>query len=90
MRSTDPRVSRDPLDWQRDAACRGDDAAAFYPPLRTESKPERAEREQAAKAVCAACPVRDECLDHAIRFDERYGIWGGLNDIERRHLARSA
>ena len=80
----------DQLDWQRDAACRGERAAAFYPPLKPEAKAERLARERIAKAICHACPVRVECLEHAVVHDERYGIWGGLTDAERRHLPRSA
>ncbi|TVR27101.1 MAG: WhiB family transcriptional regulator [Ilumatobacter sp.] len=90
MKRTDPPVAADRLDWHHDAACRGELAAAFYPPLRPESKSERVEREREAKSVCRSCPVRTECLDHAVRHDERYGIWGGLTDVERRHLPRSA
>ena len=90
MESTFPPVARHGLEWQLDAACRGEFAAAFYPPIRSESKHERLARERAAKAVCDECPVRVPCLDHAIRADERYGIWGGLTDAERRHLPRSA
>jgi WhiB family redox-sensing transcriptional regulator len=85
------RASNSPrTDWQHDAACRGEFAATFYPPLRPEKKDERLARERAAKAVCRACPVREACLDHALRYDERHGIWGGLTDAERRHLPRSA
>ena len=40
-------------------------------------------REGRAKAVCAVCPVRVECLDHALRHHVRCGIWGGLNERER-------
>lgn len=90
MTHTNPRVATDHLAWQRDAACRGELAAAFYPPLRPESKSERLAREREAKSTCQACPVRTDCLDHAVAFDERYGIWGGLTDVERRHLPRSA
>lgn len=77
------------IDWQHDAACRGE-RAAFYPPLQGESKSERTARERVAKAICDGCPVRSQCLDHAIRHDERYGIWGGLTDAERRHLPQTA
>jgi WhiB family transcriptional regulator, redox-sensing transcriptional regulator len=91
MRNTHPPVAREhDDDWFERAACRGDEASAFYPPLRPESKAERAAREQVAKTICQACLVRTQCLDHAMRNDERYGIWGGLTDIERRHLPRSA
>jgi WhiB family transcriptional regulator, redox-sensing transcriptional regulator len=91
MRNTNPQVTRELTDaWLERAACRGDEVDAFYPPLRPESRAERAEREEAAKEICRSCPVRVECLDHAMRHDERYGIWGGLTDVERRHLPRSA
>lgn len=82
-------VAAGSIDWQQDAACRGE-RAAFYPPLQGESKSERSAREQIAKSICEGCSVRSECLDHAIRHDERYGIWGGLTDSERRHLLRTA
>lgn len=91
MRNTNPPVARaSDMAWFEQAACRGDDVSAFYPPLRPESKSERIAREHAAKAVCRGCPVRVACLDHAMSHDERYGIWGGLTDVERRHLPRSA
>ena len=77
-------------DWQLEAACRGEFAAAFYPPLRTEKKHERLARERAAKAICFSCPVRSDCLAHALLNDERHGIWGGMTDVERRQLPRSA
>jgi WhiB family redox-sensing transcriptional regulator len=77
-------------EWQLEAACRGEHASIFYPPMRFEPKRERLAREHAAKAICRSCPVRTQCLDHAIEADERYGIWGGLTDAERRHLPRSA
>jgi WhiB family redox-sensing transcriptional regulator len=77
-------------DWHREAACRGEHAATFYPPLRFEPKRERLAREQAAKAICRTCPVRQACLTHALRADERHGIWGGMTDAERRELPRSA
>lgn len=41
-----------------------------------------------AKAVCAGCVVRDECLRHALEHGERFGVWGGLTERERRKLAR--
>ena len=45
--------------------------------------------EDAAKAVCAACPVRQACLEHALSASEPYGIWGGLTLRERRMLRRT-
>jgi WhiB family redox-sensing transcriptional regulator len=72
--------------WQVKAACRGPQAAAFFPPSHSERKDERLDRERAAKAICKTCPVRRECLDYAIRIREPHGIWGGLNEVERKQL----
>jgi WhiB family redox-sensing transcriptional regulator len=44
--------------------------------------------ERAALALCATCPVRDECLDYALEARERYGVWGGTTEKERRRLVR--
>jgi len=77
------------MDWQHQAACR-DRTADFYPPMRPERKDERRVREHRAKLVCASCPVRTQCLDHAIAVDERYGVWGGLTQDERRLVTQSA
>jgi WhiB family redox-sensing transcriptional regulator len=74
--------------WQWRAACRDEDAALFFAPNRPESKEERLAREREAKAICAICPVRPECLDYAVRIKEPHGIWGGLNELERRYLIR--
>ena len=54
----------------------------------TESKEEKHVREHRAKAICAICPVRIECLEYAVRTHESHGIWGGLNELERRLLIR--
>ena len=48
-----------------------------------ERQPEREIGERKAKAMCASCPVRTECLDYAISRPEKYGTWGGLNEDER-------
>jgi WhiB family redox-sensing transcriptional regulator len=79
----------DPATWREQAACVGDMATAFYPPLRPEKRSVKTAREERAKAVCAACPVRLQCLDQAVESGERYGIWGGLTDTERSHLRAS-
>jgi WhiB family transcriptional regulator, redox-sensing transcriptional regulator len=78
------------IDWQRAALCRGDAGRDFYPPFTGERKRERKAREVRAKAVCASCPVRLECLEHAIACGERYGVWGGLTSDERLTWRRSA
>ena len=73
-------------DWSTAANCRTQGTAAFYPPLGGESRAERIQRERQAKSICAGCEVRNDCLAHALRHEERYGIWGGLNDAERQRL----
>jgi WhiB family redox-sensing transcriptional regulator len=74
------------VDWQQDAECRGADANLFFAPTHQETKEERAVREGQAKSVCARCPVREQCLRFALATREPHGIWGGLNEIERRHM----
>ncbi len=73
--------------WQLKAACRGPQAWAFFPPSRPERKAEKNLREKEAKAICASCTVRKDCLAYALRIREPYGIWGGLNEVERRQMA---
>ena len=58
----------------------------FFPPLQFERKDEKAEREAQAKAICATCPVREACLEYALRIREPHGIWGGMSEAERRPL----
>ena len=72
--------------WQVKAACRGPQAAVFFPPSYFERKDEKHEREERAKAICATCAVREPCLEYAIKIREPHGIWGGLNELERKHL----
>lgn len=74
--------------WQFDAACRGEDSALFFAPGYFERREEKAARELRAKAICAVCPVRDECLEFALAARESHGVWGGLNEQERRHVLR--
>lgn len=75
-------------DWRARAACRGLDPELFFSPDIFETKQDKDDREERAKAVCAGCPVRAQCLDYAIRAGERYGIWGGMTELERRAYAR--
>ena len=74
--------------WQFDAACRGEDSALFFAPNYFEKRMEKEAREVRAKAFCARCRVREECLEYAVRIRETHGIWGGLNEMERRQLLR--
>jgi WhiB family redox-sensing transcriptional regulator len=70
--------------WQDKAACRGPHAAVFFPPDSFERKEQKEYREARAKAICAQCSVREPCLEMAIRIREQHGIWGGLNEVERK------
>jgi WhiB family redox-sensing transcriptional regulator len=72
--------------WQAKAACRGPQSAYFFPPSHPERRDEREAREAQAKAICATCPVRRPCLEYALRIREPHGIWGGLNEHERKQL----
>lgn len=74
--------------WQFAAACRGEDSSLFFAPNYFEKRDEKDGREAKAKAICARCSVRDVCLEYAIRIRETHGIWGGLNEFERRQLLR--
>lgn len=72
--------------WQLKAACRGPQATVFFPPSHFERKDEKEQRETRAKAICATCSVRKPCLEYALRIREPHGIWGGLNEVERKAL----
>jgi WhiB family redox-sensing transcriptional regulator len=76
--------------WQLRAACRGPHASVFFPPPQPERRDEKHEREMRAKAICQSCPVQGPCLDYALRIREPHGIWGGLNEGERRVLLARA
>ncbi len=74
--------------WQTEAACRGMGSRTFFHPA-GERGEDRAARDQAAKEICARCPVRAACLRHALDTGEAYGVWGGFTTEERRaHAAR--
>jgi len=76
--------------WQVKAACRGPQAAVFFPPSHFERKEDKLEREWRAKDICRTCSVRVPCLEYALRIREPHGIWGGLNEIERKRRQASA
>lgn len=88
------RQARPDWTWQDDALCRGEDLALFFG-LDGERPPQRDVREREAKAICAQCPVRNECLDYALTRPEKYGLYGSLNEDERaserrRRMRRAA
>ena len=70
--------------WRGSATCRRENATVFFPPPHFEMKPEKDEREDKARALCRACPVQQECLEYSLSVQEPHGIWGGLNESERR------
>ena len=72
--------------WELRAACRGAESGWFVPPIAGESSSQRRLREATAKSICGRCPVRQECLEYALRVEEPFGIWGGLTEAERREL----
>jgi len=74
------------LSWQESAACRGPLGSVFFPPVTTERKREKLAREARAKEICNACPVMHSCRAHAMQIREPHGVWGGLNEQERRSL----
>ncbi len=68
--------------WQERALCAQTDPEAFFP--------EKGGSTREAKKVCLTCEVRDDCLEAALMNDERFGIWGGLSERERRKLKKRA
>lgn len=79
----------DDASWQVRGACRGPQASVFFPPSTFERKDEKVEREARAKDICNTCPVRQPCLDYAIQIREPHGIWGGMNENERKQILAS-
>jgi WhiB family redox-sensing transcriptional regulator len=73
-----PAISADGDSWRLDALCAETDPEAFFP--------EKGGSTREAKRVCSGCTVRAECLEAALANDERFGIWGGLSERERRRI----
>lgn len=71
-----PSLVRPMGDWVERAACKDAPQHVFYPP--------KGCIPHEAKAICARCPVVVECLDWAISLPEKYGVWGGTTERERR------
>lgn len=69
-----------PLAWQADSLCAQTDPEAFFP--------EKGGSTRDAKKICLSCEVKSQCLDYALQNDERFGIWGGLSERERRKLRK--
>ncbi|KAA8821647.1 WhiB family transcriptional regulator [Bifidobacterium vespertilionis] len=69
------------LSWQHKALCAQTDPEAFFP--------EKGGSTRDAKRICAQCEVREQCLQWAIDHDERFGIWGGMSERERRRYKKA-
>ncbi len=73
-------ITYDPDEWRQDAACRDLDTSIFFPETDDEAA--------AALAVCAACPVREACLEFALVTRQDDGVWGGMTETDRKRLRR--
>ncbi len=80
-----PGPTADQWEWQYQGACREMDTELFFHP-EGERGAARRRRADAAKAICATCPVLDKCREHALAAQEPYGVWGGLTEEERRDI----
>lgn len=74
--------ARDGEHWHNRALCAQSDPEAFFPTKGGSSRE--------AKKICARCPVREQCLDFAMKHEEHHGIWGGLTERDRRQIRREA
>jgi WhiB family redox-sensing transcriptional regulator len=85
---TERRFRHDPDEmwWLTAAACIGEDPDLFFP---IGSSPPAAEQTARAKIVCHACPVRAECLEWSLVTYQDAGVWGGLDEEERRAIRRA-
>lgn len=73
-----PAGTDNPFSWMDYGSCVGEDQDLWFPPEKSNAK--------TAKQICAACPVRLECLEYAVSANERYGVWGGLSYKERQAI----
>ncbi len=82
-----PKVLQSEYEWQYDGACVGLESSRFFSPD-AERGNARADRESKAKAICATCPVIDQCRSHALSAQEPFGVWGGLSERERFEIIK--
>lgn len=74
------------LDWQDEAVCKNEDPEVMFP-VAMPGTDHYLFEVAGAKAVCARCPVTSECLAYALRGGMEYGVWGGVDEVERRALS---
>jgi WhiB family redox-sensing transcriptional regulator len=74
--------------WQAEGLCKDEDSEVFFldPNMRGDIKRLRVD---VAKSICNPCPVKKECLEHALAVPENYGVWGGLSEEERANILHS-
>ena len=84
---TEPRFRHDPGDtwWAARAGCIGEDPDLFFP---AGTSPAAIEQTERAKVVCSRCDVRPECLRWSLETFQDAGVWGGLDEEERRQIRR--
>jgi WhiB family redox-sensing transcriptional regulator len=75
-------LPRQPIDWQQDALCREVSPEIFYPTAGNG-------RARQAKDICHACPAITECREYSLANNEKWGVWGGLSEHDRRELRRT-
>lgn len=73
-------ITHPETDWFDEAACRGVDTDVFFPVSDAQA--------DKAKAICATCPVREQCLEYALEVRPPEGVWGGLTSVERHRMIR--
>ena len=75
------------MKWQDQGACKGvTEHAIFFP---NTAEPGWQAKQAKALAICKGCPVKEECLTHALDNDEQYGVWGGTTERGRRRIKRA-
>jgi WhiB family redox-sensing transcriptional regulator len=79
-------MTRQDLQWRHRGACNRMSPELFY--ISSDTNPQHARNQnQSAREVCGSCDVRDECFDWGIKH-EKYGVWGGTSESERRNIRR--
>ena len=81
MRDMNAAIATGDRSWQDYANCLGVDPDLFFP--------ERGASTKEAKEVCRGCVVREDCLEYALQNSEKFGIWGGMSERERRRIRRA-
>jgi WhiB family redox-sensing transcriptional regulator len=85
--STTLKPILDQWEWQFEGACNGTDPGAFFLEHNTRGSTKH-DKEQRAVAICSNCPVKKECLDHALSVPEVFGVWGGKTEKQRELIAK--